>query len=239
MLLSRSFRGPFSFVSRITAFVTALIAARVFSSEWRKIRRNIELLQNEHCLVCNSGSYIAQKMLISAEDERFFLHSGFDIIALFRATWRLVSCKKLEGASTIEMQIVRVLTGHYEITVYRKIREVMLATLLKRVADKESLLSVYLTIGYFGYGMRGFDAAWANLYGETFVQDVKGTAGVIARLRYPQPRHQSKYRMEQIEKRTAHICKLYLRHSALNTYYLLPDIPDDSTVHGYNLSPAT
>ena len=66
------------------------------------------------------------KLLISGEDHRFFYHIGFDFIAIARAIKNRVLYNKVEGASTIEQQLVRVLTNDYQRTFSRKIREIFL-----------------------------------------------------------------------------------------------------------------
>ena len=68
------------------------------------------------------------KLLISGEDHRFFYHLGFDIIAIARAVRNRLLYGRIEGASTIEQQLVRVLTNEYQRTFSRKIKEILLAT---------------------------------------------------------------------------------------------------------------
>src|SRR5215469_1794982 len=45
--------------------------------------------------------------ILSAEDKRFFEHPGFDFIRIFGAAWADVRHKRIEGASTITMQVAR------------------------------------------------------------------------------------------------------------------------------------
>ena len=62
---------------------------------------------------------------ISAEDKKFFLHSGIDIIAIFRAIisniLATVNNSKLIGASTITQQVVKNLLLTNEVSYERKI----------------------------------------------------------------------------------------------------------------------
>ena len=57
---------------------------------------------------------------------------------------------KHEGASTIEQQLVRVLTNDYERTLKRKLKEIYLASHLRKYADKETIAIAYLDIAYYG-----------------------------------------------------------------------------------------
>ena len=79
---------------------------------------------------------IVQRLLVSGEDHRHGRHAGFNAHAICRAIWYRVAFCRREGASTIEQQIVRVLTHRFEPTVSRKVRELMLATLLSEVMPK-------------------------------------------------------------------------------------------------------
>ena len=88
--------------------------------------------------------------LIVAEDHRYYKHIGFDIIGICRATYRDVFWGKREGASTIEQQLVRVLTEDYRFSIRRKIKEIYLATKLKRLADKYTLAAAYLDMANYG-----------------------------------------------------------------------------------------
>ena len=65
-----------------------------------------------------------ERMVLTLEDRRFFDHSGFDIVAFFRVLWRFATFRPTGGASTIDMQFVRVATGRYERTIKRKIYEI-------------------------------------------------------------------------------------------------------------------
>lgn len=51
--------------------------------------------------------------LVEGEDHRYYKHIGFDVIGIGRAIYRDVFLGKREGASTIEQQLVRVLTEDY------------------------------------------------------------------------------------------------------------------------------
>src|SRR5690606_39124071 len=46
---------------------------------------------------------------LSAEDKNFFSHAGFDPVGIGRAAYRYISGERLEGASTITMQVARIL----------------------------------------------------------------------------------------------------------------------------------
>ena len=65
------------------------------------------------------------RFLVVAEDHRFYSHSGYDVIGICRAFYKNVFRGKREGASTIEQQLVRVLTEDYRYSFRRKINEII------------------------------------------------------------------------------------------------------------------
>jgi membrane carboxypeptidase/penicillin-binding protein PbpC len=163
-------------------------------------------------------STLAQQLLISGEDRRFFSHGGVDLIAICRAFWRGTVFRKREGASTIEMQVIRVVGGRFERTLRRKLREMALATLVTRVIPKEFLPAVYLRIGYYGWRMNGFESACLQLgIGGRQMSKVE-TAELVARLKYPQPRVTPPERARQIKARAHHLLRLHSKHKYDKTY---------------------
>lgn len=148
--------------------------------------------------------------LVVGEDHRYYKHIGFDVIGIGRAIYRDVFHGKREGASTIEQQLVRVLTEDYRYSIRRKIKEIYLATKLKHFADKYTLAAAYLDIANYGTDLSGLTSV-LNKFGATLKQDIDDNicAEVVARLKYPEPRRYNAHRMEQIELRKKHILRLY------------------------------
>jgi len=165
-----------------------------------------------------SPSHMLKRLLISGEDHRFFRHNGVDLIAVGRAVWRRLTQGTREGASTIEMQTVRILTGRYERTVQRKTREILLATLVTQVIPKEDLPGVYLQIGYFGWRMNGLEQACRRLGLSLDTITLQQSAALIARLKYPEPQVAPITRSRQIVRRRDHLVALYWKHLEQGVY---------------------
>jgi len=161
---------------------------------------------------------LAQQLLISGEDHRFFRHGGIDPIAICRATWRGIVLGRPEGASTIEMQLVRVVSGRFERSLRRKLREMALATLVTRAIPKEALPAVYLRIGYFGWRMNGFENACRRLELSLVGLTPAQTARLVARLKYPQPHATGSERWNQINTRAQHLLRLHSLHKCSRAY---------------------
>lgn len=147
------------------------------------------------------------KLLIAGEDHRFINHNGVDYIALCRAFWRTVFCRRREGASTIAMQLVRVMTNKYEKTLSRKILEIYLATQITKNIPKDKIILLYLSVAYFGWDMDGIKQAIDRLKLKNI--SIKESASLIARLKYPEPKNFSIKQKKLIDIRTEYILARY------------------------------
>lgn len=123
------------------------------------------------------------------------------------------------GASTIEMQLVRTVTGRYEKTVSRKLFEIFTAICLQRKFSKLTILRVYLEIAYFGTGLKGIKEGACALFPDKFpdIWDVDFTiltkyeaAQLASLLVYPKPRVINPNWQAKITRRANYGCSLYL-----------------------------
>src|SRR4029077_12954030 len=188
----------------------AAVASTFMATDMERLRTTLPQISRLNGYdLANRPPQIAQALLISAEDHRYFSHLGVDPIAVCRAIWRRLTVGKKEGASTIEMQVVRVLTGRFERTLFRKIREMLLASIVTYYVPKRALPAIYLRIAYYGTGMHGFAAACRRLRIDPLSMNAYQAAGLIARLKYPQPRVLHDARCRQIEARIRYILAVY------------------------------
>jgi len=151
--------------------------------------------------------------LISAEDHRFKYHFGFDIVAIIRALRNRIIYKKLEGASTIEQQLVRTIIGKYEKSLSRKLKEICLAFSLKLSIDKKTTALIYLNIAYYGTNYKGLDRILKKFNlkkGDLINDDI--CAEIVSRLKYPEPRIKNT-RLKLIDNRKKYLLKLYEKHT--------------------------
>lgn len=195
------------------------VAAILVAKEWDDL--NIILLKEYENYRCDrkwQPPLIAQKLLISGEDHRFFCHLGFDIFAICRAIYRRAMFGIVEGASTIDQQTVRVLTGRYERTLNRKFKEILLAILITSVIPKEELPGLYLRVGYFGWRMNNFKDACVRLIVSPSNMLLLEAASIVARLKYPQPQVLTARRTAQINRRRRHLINLHAIHNSVTVY---------------------
>ncbi len=178
-------------------------------TQWRRLRASIDKLELE---IMKADSPLPTprmcEFLVIAEDRRFARHPGVDLWALCRAAWKTYFCNSRQGGSTIPMQLVRTITGCYEVTWQRKITEILLAILLSRYVPKDRLPVLYLWCAYYGWKMNNFRQACSRLLLDPTSTCESDDAQLIARLKYPQPQRYDSVRMRKIHNRGCHILTL-------------------------------
>lgn len=97
--------------------------------------------------------------VIAAEDQRFPVHHGFDLIEIQNALADQEEGKTLRGASTISQQVAKNLFLWSGRSVVRKGLEVWFTVLIELLWSKQRILEVYLNIAEFGEATFGVEAA--------------------------------------------------------------------------------
>jgi penicillin-binding protein 1C len=105
------------------------------------------------------------KLLIAYEDQRFWDHRGVDLIALMRAGFQALTRRSGSGASTITMQVVRMLEPRPR-TVESKIEQIFKAIRLERTKSKQEILRIYVGLAPFGGNIEGVRAASLIYFGK-------------------------------------------------------------------------
>ena len=104
---------------------------------------------------------------VAIEDASFYSNPGFDLEGIARALWVNLTGGQVQGGSTITQQLVRnVLMDpeeRREISVDRKLREVILAAEISRLYSKDQILEWYINTNFYGNLAYGIEAA-AQLY---------------------------------------------------------------------------
>ncbi len=99
------------------------------------------------------------KATIAIEDKRFYSHSGIDFLAAFRASFQLLyRGRVISGASTISMQLARIIFGHSH-NIFSKILQSFNAFRIERTLSKDLILEQYLNRVFFGSSAIGIEAA--------------------------------------------------------------------------------
>lgn len=106
------------------------------------------------------------RLLLACEDRRFYRHGGIDYLALARAVGQLVvNGRVVSGASTLTMQIARLLHGQSSRGVAGKLRQMVQALALERRLDKAAILERYLHLAPYGGNLEGIRAASLAWFG--------------------------------------------------------------------------
>ncbi len=99
-------------------------------------------------------------LLLGYEDKRFWHHGGVDPLAMVRAAWQLASNGRIiSGASTITMQLARLLEPRKKRSFSAKLRQIVRAIQLERRLSKTEILEAYLTLAPYGGNLEGVRAA--------------------------------------------------------------------------------
>ncbi|MBB5872373.1 membrane peptidoglycan carboxypeptidase [Allocatelliglobosispora scoriae] len=122
--------------------------------------------ENREDIPMSSLSTDIRNALIAGEDKDFYDHSGVSFTGIARAAWNNVTGGDTQGASTITQQYVKIATKDVEMSVFRKMREAVLARKLEGKYSKEEILGFYLNNVYFGRGAIGVQVASKTFFGK-------------------------------------------------------------------------
>jgi penicillin-binding protein 1A len=132
----------------------------------------------------NAMSPHLRHAILAIEDQRFYEHSGVDIIRVGGAALvNLREQRAAQGASTITQQLARMSFLTLEKTFTRKVQEVLLAALVENEYSKDQILELYLNKVYFGAGLYGAEAAALGYFGkhasELTLEEASMLAGLV------------------------------------------------------------
>src|SRR5438128_2268889 len=103
---------------------------------------------------------VLRDALISTEDKDFFRHSGVNVWRIIGAAYRdIESGGRVQGASTLTMQLARNLFLSPDRSFHRKIQETLLAIQIERRFTKAQIFTLYANQIFLGHGAYGFESA--------------------------------------------------------------------------------
>ena len=122
-------------------------------------------------------------MLLAYEDKRFHTHHGVDIPALLRPPFQFLTSGHIRsGASTLTMQVARLLDGKHERTGLGKLRQIVRAIEIERKLTKSEILRLYLKLAPFGGNLEGVRAASLAYFGKEPLRLSVGEAALLVAL---------------------------------------------------------
>jgi penicillin-binding protein 1B len=170
--------------------------------------------------------------ILSAEDKRFFHHSGLDMLRLSKALYvDIKERRKEQGASTISMQLARKLCLRRDKSWKRKLEEALITIHLEHELSKQKIFERYCNLVYLGgtgaFGITGVGEA-AQAY---FNKDVPNLslpeaatiAGLIQRPVYLNP---FRYPSRAVDRRN-----VVLKRMLANGYITSDQFADAAAAH--------
>ena len=106
-------------------------------------------------------------MLVAYEDRRFYEHGGIDPWAIGRAAFQLLTNGRIvSGASTLSMQVARLIEPRETRSFSAKLLQLARAVQIERRLDKKAILELYLTHAPYGGNLEGVRAASLAWFGK-------------------------------------------------------------------------
>ena len=129
---------------------------------------------------------------IASEDNNFFGHSGFDIVAIKEAIdeYKQGKRKYQRGASTISQQTAKNVFLWQGRSWLRKGLEVYFTFLIENLWSKKRIMEVYLNVIEMGDGIYGAEAA-AQTYFRTSAKNLSKWQSALVTACYPNPRQRN------------------------------------------------
>ena len=133
---------------------------------------------------------VVRDTFVEAEDRKFYAHAGIDVLSVARALFQNASeSRTVSGASTITMQLARIISPSPERNVRAKLKDSLNALRLEARLPKRRILELYLNNVPFGNNVEGVSSA-ARFY---FGKDVGALSAEEAALLSVVPRRPAKY----------------------------------------------
>ena len=147
-------------------FIQTPMASQVFDRN-DNLLSSVYFAENRLPKQLSDISEITIKALIASEDERFFSHGAVDFRSIIGGL--LIDPllgRGIRGASTLTQQLARQAILHdTDVTVTRKVKEIIVAYRLEKQYTKEEILNMYLNYVYFGNGLYGIESAALGYFG--------------------------------------------------------------------------
>jgi penicillin-binding protein 1C len=175
------------------------------------------------------------RVFIRAEDRRFYLHPGVDLIAVAGSALRnLRSGRVVSGASTITMQLARIIRSHGP-GLGGKIGEAWDALRLEAHLSKKEILELWLNGIPFGSNIEGLPAMARARFGLPLARMDDGRAALLAVVPRRPARYDPAYNREAAVNAALTLsvrCRLGLDESALRQAALEARKTDDDRITG-------
>ena len=123
-------------------------------------------LQRDYISYDEMGSNV-KKAVIASEDQKFFVHDGFDYKAIEKAMKHNETGKRIRGGSTISQQTAKNIFLWQGRSWIRKGLEAVYTFVIEKVWSKDIILERYLNSIEMGQGVFGIEAASQYYFGKS------------------------------------------------------------------------
>lgn len=131
--------------------------------------------EGNYTLVVSSEniSKIMKDATVAVEDKTFYEHRGVSLSGILRAIVNNFSGRSTQGGSTLTQQLVKQVFFADEAHkrgldgIPRKIKEVILATEIERLYNKDQIITMYLNESPYGGRRNGVESAAQDYFGKT------------------------------------------------------------------------
>ncbi len=119
---------------------------------------------------------------IAIEDRDFYKHNGFSLKGISRAATETLFNHHIQGGSTITQQLIKSALLSPEISITRKIKEIILAYWAERMYSKDEILEMYLNQVPYGGTAWGVDSASQTYFNKPLSELSLGEIALLAGL---------------------------------------------------------
>ena len=149
---------------------------------------------------------LVRNAFIAAEDQNFYSHPGIDFTGIVRAAVAYLknygSGERPQGASTITQQVAKNFFLTNEVSIDRKIKEMILAFRIESTFTKDQILELYLNEINLGAGNWGVVTAALNYFNKSLDELTVAQAAYLAALpKAPNNYHPVRNKEAAIERR--------------------------------------
>lgn len=149
---------------------------------------------------------LVKNAFLAAEDKSFYSHAGVDPMGILRALLTNYrnqgSGRRPIGASTITQQVAKNFFLTNEVSLERKLKELILSLRLEQAYSKEKILELYLNEIYLGRGSYGVAAAALDYFGKSVQELSIAQAAYLAALpKAPNNYNPFRYHDRAVERR--------------------------------------
>ncbi len=145
---------------------------------------------------------------LAVEDDQFYKHKGFNFKRIIGALWSNIKAGGVvEGGSTITQQITKTMFLTPERTLFRKLREAVLAARIEENFSKDEILEIYLNQIYYGHSAYGVEAAALVYFGRHINELTLHEMAMIAALPRSPKRYSPYLSPENARSRRSHVLR--------------------------------